>query len=301
MDPWAIRVANMLVGNDDDAAALEITLTGPALAFDDDLLIALAGGDLGAAVGGLRIPPWRAVWVPRGATLTFAGAASGCRAYLAAAGGIAVPPVLGSSSTYVRAALGGYDGRALRRGDVLRSGRSSVLAERLASQSFSRDGTPRMAPWSAGQTLRLPYAASPTVRLLAGAHLGRLTLTSRETLYRTEFRVAPQSDRMGYRLDGPTLQLAEPLELLSEGVTFGTVQLPPGGAPIVLMADRQTTGGYPRIGEVASIDLPLLAQLKPGDHLRFRACSVEEAQMKYLDRERELEQARRAIELGLER
>jgi antagonist of KipI len=297
MDGWALRLANMLVGNDDDAAGLEITLTGPALTFNEDTLIALGGADLSAAIGTRRIPVWYPAWVPRGSTLTFGAAVAGCRAYLAIAGGIAVPPVLGSRSTYVRAAIGGHQGRALRRGDVLPCGAPSVLTERVMMRLASRDGEPRVAPWSVGQSLRPPYDASPVVRVVAGAHLDRLKLSSREQLYRAEFRVASQSDRMGYRLEGATLELTEPLELLSEAVTFGTIQLPPGGDPIVLMADRQTTGGYPRIGEVATVDLPLLAQLKPGNRVRFRACAVEEAQARYLEREQELVQAKKAIGL----
>jgi antagonist of KipI len=145
--------------------------------------------------------------------------------------------------------------------------------------------------------MRPRYSAAPVVRLLEGAHAHLLRQSSRDELYRTEFRVSSQSDRMGYRLEGPALELKEPVELLSEGVAFGTVQLPPGGSPIILMADRQTTGGYPRIGEVASVDLPLVAQLKPGDHLRFRRASLDEAQALYLAREWEIGQARRAISL----
>jgi antagonist of KipI len=141
------------------------------------------------------------------------------------------------------------------------------------------------------------YSAEPIVRLIAGTHAGYLTPASREQLFGEAFRISPQSDRMGYRLAGPALALTEPLELLSEGTTCGTMQLPPGGAPIVLMADAQTTGGYPRIGDVATVDLPLLAQLRPGDHVRFRRCSLDEAHAAYLLREHELSQARGAITL----
>jgi antagonist of KipI len=297
MDPWAFRIAHMLVGNDDGDAALEITLTGPSITFDDDSLIALTGGDLSPSIGGQPVPVWRAIWIPKAATLSFGAATAGCRAYLAVAGGIRVPKVLGSASTYVRAALGGHQGRALKRGDVLAVGSPSLVAERFMGKLAGRDATPRVAGWSAGQSLRPAYESTVTVRLTAGTHLERLTVASRERLYRAEFRVGSQSDRMGYRLEGATLELIEPIDILSEGLTFGTVQLPPAGDPIVLMADRQTTGGYPRVGEVASVDLPLLAQLKPGDRVRFRACSLEEAQEQYLVREGELAQARRGIAL----
>jgi len=297
MDPLAHRVANLLVGNEDAAAALEITLLGPTIVFDEDMLIALAGADLGGVVGDRRIAPWHAAAVPAGSTLRFAGAARGCRAYLAVAGGIDVPTLLGSRSTYIRAALGGLNGGPLRRDDVLSCGVASALARRIvgALEPAGRDIV--VAGWGAGPSLRPSYGDTPVVRLLDGTHTGALTPASRERLYGDDFRVSPQSDRMGYRLEGPTLDLSHPLELLSEGVAFGTMQLPPAGSPIVLMADRQTTGGYPRVGEVVAVDLPLLAQLRPGDRVRFRRCSLDEAHTLYLAREHELAQLRRAITL----
>jgi len=151
--------------------------------------------------------------------------------------------------------------------------------------------------WGASSALIPFFTAAAVIRVIEGQHAHLLTSESVERLWSTEFRVGAQSDRMGYRLEGGSLELTTPTELLSEGVTFGTVQLPPGGNPIVLMADRQTTGGYPRIGEVASVDLPLLAQLKAGDRLRFRPVSLDEAQRLYLAREDNLNQARAAIAL----
>jgi antagonist of KipI len=153
------------------------------------------------------------------------------------------------------------------------------------------------ARWSIGHALRSRYSPEPTVRLIAGTHTDLLSATSRTKLFSSTFKVSSSSDRMGYRLNGAALPLRESVELLSEGVAFGTVQLPPDGSPIILMADRQTAGGYPRIGEVASVDLPLVAQLKPGEGLRFRPISVEEAQQLYLMQEQDLAQARSAIAL----
>lgn len=297
MDPLALRVANLLVGNDETDAALEITLTGPTIIFEGDALIAMAGADLSATLDDERVPTWRAIRVPSGATLAFGAPRVGCRAYLAVAGGIAVPPVLGSRSTYIRAAFGGVDGRALRRGDVVSTGAPSVLAGCISSSLVRADGRVAVARWSVGATLRPAYADHTVVRVIPGAHEHALTEASRDLLRQTTFRISPQSDRMGYRLEGPALALAQPLELLSEPVAFGTVQLPPGGSPIVLMADRQTTGGYPRIGEVATVDLPLLAQLKPGDHVRFAPISLEETQALYVEREQEIARMRQSIAL----
>lgn len=297
MDRLAHRVANLLVGNDEHAATLEAALMGPTLTFDEETLIAVAGGDLEPSVAGQAIPHWRPVRVAAGATLRFGRAGRGCRAYIAVGGGIAARPVFGSRSTYLRASFGGFDGRALRAGDVLATETPGALAARILSTLRADGDKPVAATWGASPTLRPRYSSEPTIRLIEGAHTNELAPASRAALVEQRFRVSASSDRMGYRLEGPTLSLAAPREMLSEGVAFGTMQLPPGGAPIVLMADRQTTGGYPRIGEVASVDLPLVAQLKPGDQARFRFISLADAQRLYLALEQDLTQAKLAIAL----
>jgi antagonist of KipI len=294
-----VRIANLLVGNEDDAAALEASLIGPALAFDEETLIALTGAEMEATVDGHSVPTWRAMLVRAGATLRFGRPTIGCRAYVAVAGGIAAAPVFGSRSTYLRAKFGGHGGRSLKPGDVVEtappSPRSRGIAASLASGG-ARNGA-SIARWTIATMVRPRYGDDVVARLVSGAHVGLLTAPSRDALAGATFRVSSSSDRMGYRLEGATLSLRQPVELLSEGVTFGTVQLPPGGSPIVLMADAQTTGGYPRVGEVASVDLPLIAQLKPGDRLRFRFISLEDAQALYLARETDIAQARAAIAL----
>ena len=299
MDELSLRVANLLVGNEECAAGLEFSLVGPTLRCDEQALIALAGADLGMSADGMPLPLWRPICVPAGTTLSATSAVRGCRGYLAVAGAIDVPAVLGSRSTYVRAALGGVDGRALRRGDMLPVGAPSELSRRISERVLASRGGGRaaVARWGASAALIPFFTASAVIRVIDGQHAHLLTPESAERLWSTEFRVGAQSDRMGYRLEGGALELTSPTELLSEGVVFGTVQLPPGGNPIVLMADRQTTGGYPRIGEVATVDLPLLAQLKPGDRLRFRPVSLDEAQRLYLAREDNIRQARAAIAL----
>lgn len=297
MDRSALRVGNALVGNDDGAAGIEATFLGPAITFDEPALIALTGGNLEPTLDGESIPMWRPVLAPGGSTLRFGRPKLGCRAYVAVAGGIDVPLIFGSRSTYLRGQFGGHEGRALRAGDVLDIGDPQPVA-RCISAAIRTDGDRvAVASWSAGHTLRVRYSAEPVVRLIPGTHAEFLATPSRTRLFSASFTVSSSSDRMGYRLEGVELPLRNPLELLSEGVAFGTVQLPPDGMPIVLMADRQTTGGYPRIGEVASVDLPLVAQLKPGDRLRFRPISVEEAQQLYLSYEHDLAQARVAIGL----
>jgi antagonist of KipI len=298
MDRAACRVANLLVGNDDGAAVLEATLIGPSIEFVAPTLFAVAGGDLSPVLDEHAIPNWHAVLAPRGSVLRFGKANTGCRAYIAFGGGVDVPLVFGSRSTYLRGAFGGFQGRALRAEDVLGVGAPDTLTQRIADSMHSMPaaGTrPGIARWSAGATLRPRYSESPLVRLIEGAHAALLTTESHEALFNAPFRISASSDRMGYRLEGNTLALKQPVELLSEAVTFGTMQLPSGGSPIVLMADRQTTGGYPRIGEVASVDLPLIAQLKPGDFVRFQRVSLDDAQSEYLAHEAELAQARAGV------
>ncbi len=290
MDTMALRIANLLVGNDEGAAALETTLIGPALEFDAPTLISIAGADLSATIDSVPLGRWRAALAPAGSTLRFGRPEAGCRAYVAIGGGIDVPAVFDSRSTYLRASFGGVDGRALRDGDELHFGAPSPLSRHIADSLHVEGGVPAMARWYAGVTLRPAYTTEPIVRLIPGAHTDALDAVSRTALFSDRFRVSASSDRMGYRIEGPQLQLHERIDILSEGVTFGTVQLPPGGAPIILMADGQTTGGYPRIGEVASVDLPLIAQLKPGDHVRFTQVSLDDAQELYLERENELAQ-----------
>lgn len=300
MDRDALRAGNLLVGNDDGAAALETTLIGPSVTFDHPTLVAITGADLGATVDHQPIPVWHAALVQAGATIRFGAPARGCRAYLAVAGGIDVPLVFESRSTYLRAEFGGHEGRALRAGDVLAVGPPSVLSQRIAA-SLGGESPVSAARWTIAPTARPIYPPDAVVRLIPGQHTDVLSEQSREQLFSEPFRISASSDRMGYRLDGAPLSLRRRIELLSEAVAFGTVQLPPGGAPIILMADRQTTGGYPRIGEVATVDLPLVAQLKPGDHVRFRPISLRDAHRLYLAREAELAQARLAIALRFSR
>ncbi len=296
MDRAALRAGNALVGNDEGAAGLEATLIAPTITFDQPTLIALTGGEFDATVDGTSVGTWRPLYLPAGATLRFGHARVGCRVYLLVAGGVDAPPVFGSHSTYLRGGFGGCSGRALRAGDVLATGTPSALSRTIA-QSFGDIGSVAVAKWNVHGTLRPRYSDSAVVHVLPGAHLDALDDASRACMFGEAFRVSSSSDRMGYRLEGTPLALQAPIEILSEGVAFGTVQLPPGGAPIILMADRQTTGGYPRIAEVASIDLPIMAQLRPGDRVRFVPIPIGEAQRLYLEQEQDLAQARFAIAL----
>jgi antagonist of KipI len=296
-DAVALRVANLLVGNAQGEAGVEMTLAGARLRFERGALVALGGATMAAELDGFPVPPWRPVWVRPGETLDVGAARSGCRAYLACAGGIAVPAVLGSRATYLPSSFGGVEGRALRAGDRLPLGEAGAGSDAIR-RAIEREGRASgVAPWSVAPGALPAYRPDPEILLLPGVHANALTAESRALLTGAEFRVSPRSDRMGIRLDGPSLSLGAPLELASEGVAPGTVQLPPGGAPIVLGADGGTTGGYPRVGHVATVDLPLLAQLRPGDRLRFRAATPAEAHLRLRARERGMAQLEHALRL----
>ncbi|HMD61032.1 MAG TPA: biotin-dependent carboxyltransferase family protein [Opitutaceae bacterium] len=262
-DPFALRVANLLVGNHEGEAALEITLTGPELEFSEAAWVAVCG----ARFDGLA--PWKPLLIGPGGRLRFGGRIEGCRAYLSISGGIDVEAVLGGRGTFVAGGFGGFHGRALREGDVLRT------------KPSARQPT---GHWGIDERILPRYSREPTVRVVPGAH-------AREfggTLYSGRFTVTANSDRMGVRLDGPRLARPAGGELESSAVGPGTVQVPPDGNPIVLMADAQTIGGYPRVAHAASIDMPLLAQLAPGDGVRFSETSVAEAHVLARVQERRL-------------
>jgi biotin-dependent carboxylase-like uncharacterized protein len=287
MDERAHRVANLLAGNPEGEATLEITLMGPSLRFTEAALIALAGADLSARLGGQPVPLETPILVRAGSQLEFGARIAGMRAYLAVHGGFVVATVMGSKSTYLRGGFGGFEGRALRKGDVLPLAAAGTggLPARLAARL--RAGTPGFCAIEDGPRVPdvLQAAAPGPVRVIAGRQWQAFAAEARQLFLRREFRLGPQSDRMGFRLEGPRLCLREPLEMISEAVAFGTIQVPPDGNPIVLMADRQTTGGYPKIASVASVDLPALAQRMPHEGLRFTMIALQRAQELYLARE----------------
>jgi antagonist of KipI len=290
----------MLVGNPESEACIEVTLAGPRLELMRDTLFALCGGDFGAAIAGRAVPTARPVFVRAGHQLDLGACKRGCRAYLAVAGGFAVPRVMESRSTYLRGGFGGFEGRALKRGDVLPIGEGSQPEPYPALRLRAKDSDAFVSTrWSIGASAAFQAHDHHRIRFVPGRHWEQLTEESRLRFSATEFRIGSDSDRMGYRLDGATLERAQQTEIMPEGVTFGTIQVPPDGRLIVLMANRQTTGGYPRVGEVASVDLPLLAQLPPGDTLRFEAITLEESQALYLKRERELDIMREALQLRM--
>jgi len=298
MDPTAFGFANALVGNDAGEAALEITLLGPQLAFETDALIALCGAEFDATLDGQALPRDRPVLVKAGGRLATGRAHRGSRAYLGVAGGIALEPLLGSRSTYLPAGFGGFQGRALRAGDVLPlAPDAAALASRHARTLQLPDpgGAPlRSAHWSA-PSLTLPEQEFSVIHAMQGRHFGWFDAASQRGFFDVTWRVSPDSDRMGFRLLGPALARLDRDEILSEPTCLGTVQVPADGAPIALMVDHQTTGGYPKIAEIAGADVPRLAQLAPGAALRFARCTLTEALELRRVARRRFEAARRGI------
>jgi antagonist of KipI len=269
MDPFSLRAANWLVGNSPDAAALEITLAGPRLRATDKCLVAAAGADLGLRVNGWDLPPWTTVFVREGWDIGFAGQRAGCRAVLAVAGGIDVAPVMGSRSTYLSGGFGGLEGRALQRGDLIPVGRVPYPLPERAGWTFPR----RLIPG---------YSDAPEIRVVLGPQDDYFPEDGIATLLTGEYEVSPTSDRMGCRLQGPQIDHKDATGIISDPIPLGAVQVVPDGQPIVMLADRQTTGGYPKIATVINVDIPLLAQCVPGQsRIRFRVVGVEEAQASY--------------------
>jgi antagonist of KipI len=261
MDRFAHVAANLLVGNGPGAATLECTLSGPHVVAEQSCLVAITGADFDPHVNGKPVSTWTGVFLGRGDRLTFGGRRSGARAYIAVAGGIDGAGWLGSLSTNLMAARGGLQGRSLRAGDVID----------IAGEPTRPTVSGRRMP----EHLRPDYA-DRTLGAIAGPHFKRLDPDGRHLLFNAEFTVTKDSDRMGYRLDGPKLEISGD-ELLSFGLAVGAIQVPSGGQPILLMADHQTAGGYPVVAAVVSAALPIGAQLLPGDRLRFAEVTAEGA------------------------
>jgi len=292
LDVLALTLANRLVGNADRAAGLELTMGGCELQFEADTRIALAGDDFGASLDGVPLWPCWSVPVAAGQTLRLAGANAGStkkpgvRSWLAVAGGIDVPPVLGSRSTDLKAGFGGLQGRALRKGDRLPTGVAMLDAAQRERRPFGIRG-PDWGPAEDDGAIAL--------RVLPGPEFELFTLAAREQLWGERWRITPQSNRMGSRLEGAELRRKRSGDMLSSGVIPGTIQVPPSGQPIILMGDAQTTGGYPRIGVVIRADLWKLAQAPLNGRLRLVQVDQPQALAAWASQQRYLAQVAQGL------
>jgi antagonist of KipI len=280
MDPYSHRIANALVGNGAREATLEIALIGPELEFEDDRVVAVAGAHFAVSIDGRAASVGAPLRVHAGERLRFGLRTRGSRAYLAIGGGVSTPLVLGSRATHLVSRMGGMGGRALAGGDRLPLGEGS----QIISDSHARGAA-------------LPAAVDPVgavqsgrarVRVVRGPQLEWFADDAFAALQAGVYTITPQSDRMGFRLQGPQLSYGRTGEMISDAMPFGAVQVPPAGEPILLMADRQTTGGYPAIATVISADIGMAGQLGPGDEISFIACTLAEARIARAEREEAL-------------
>jgi len=289
LDPFALRVANLLVGNDEGAAGLEITLGGLQLRFNDGRIVAWCGGEFDVQIGSQSLPAGHVAHLQAGDELKFGRARIGCRAWLAVSGGVDVPIVLSSRATDLRANFGGLEGRALRDGDVLP----------LCTWRGSPPQAAGISSWTAPHDWASPASRHPSLRFIRGVDWNRFNAATLQRLTRESFAVSPDSDRMGVRLSGPELPRVDNVDLISEAVAPGTIQVPPNGQPILLLGDCQTIGGYPKMAHVITVDLAIAAQLRPGDRVRFSEVAMADAYRLLLERQRELDRFR--IGLSLQR
>ena len=289
LDPHALRVANVLVGNKENAAGLEATLGKLRLGFEDDRFVAWSGGAFSVQIGDENLPAGHAGRVTKDDELTITAPNAGGRAWLAISGGIDVPLVLDSRSTDLRGQFGGYQGRALRDGDVLP----------LFSAPKIKNDAAGISEWGAPATWTVANRSEPILRIIKGTDWDRFTPEAQQALVTTAFRVAPDSDRMGARLSGQTLERVNPGDLLSEPVAPGTIQVPPDGQPILLLGDCQTIGGYPKIAHVITVDLPIAAQVWPGANVRFQEISLDDARALLREREKDFAIFRAGVGLQL--
>lgn len=299
MDTYSLRIANFLVGNPENEAALEITLMGPgpSLRAKEDVLLAITGADAAFTVNGSPLKAWKPFVLKKDQTLAVGPRRFGSRCYLAAAGGFEVPRVMNSKSTYLRGAIGGFKGRALQKGDLLNIGEVKEAVQRFMNKLLSEDSSDAAPEWYVYYPPFLSFKKEPVIRVIPGEQFEHFTNESQTKFFSEAFQISGQSDRMGYRINGPQLHLTEPLEMLSAAVSFGTIQVPPDGNPIILMADRQTTGGYPRIAQIITADLPTVGQLMPGEKLRFAQVTWKEAEDILIENEQMMAELQTGIAL----
>lgn len=278
MDTFALRAANALLGNDDNAACIEATVLGPRIEILSDTSIAITGANVSPRLDSEPIPMWQPVAASKGSRLELRGPKDGMRGYLAIVGGIDVPKIMGSRATYMKAAIGGVEGRPLRAGDIL-----NALEETPGASA-----TVRHIPTEA-----IPrYGSAHELRVVLGPQRAAFTQAGIDTFLSETYTVSIHSDRMGYRLEGKPIEHADGPDVISDGTPLGTIQVPGDGQPIILLSDRGTTGGYTKIATVISTDISKVAQAMPGHSVKFRAISVEEAQEAYRSQEALLQSIR---------
>jgi antagonist of KipI len=297
MDPVAACVANYLVGNNENDAVMEVHFPAPVMLFDNPVMIAITGGDFSPVINDTPVPCNTAIMVPAASVLRFTKIKWGARACLSVKGGFDLPRWLDSFSTNLKAKAGGMEGRTLKKGDIINLNTRLSFGEGTGVRSLSEKNI-KPLPWHADITP--VYTTGNIIRTIKGGEYIHLTECSETILDGNTFTISPQSDRMGFRLNGSPLQSKEQQQMISSAVTNGTVQLLPNGQLIILMADHQTTGGYPKIAHVISADIPKLAQMQINTSLRFQFVSVEDAEALLLEQHHHLQQLKNACTFRIE-
>ena len=280
MDTRSASLANILAGNDENEGVIEVTMMGPTIEFTADNIIAVTGGDLGAALDGAPLTTYKAILVKAGQTLSFAAPKAGARAYIAFAGGLDVPVVMGSKSTNLKSKIGGHEGRKLEAGDEIAFAAPKTVLSNMEERQMK-------APDFSARTHE--------IRVVLGPQDDCFPQSSIDTFFNGEYTISNEYDRMGCRMQGPVIKHKVGGDIITDGISFGAVQVPSHGNPIVMMADHQTTGGYTKIGNVISVDLPILAQCMPGHKIHFKWISIEAAQYWYCREKKEFSELKAAF------
>lgn len=273
MDIPAAKIANILVDNSENDAVLEMTMFGITAVFEVDSVISLTGGDFSPLLNNEPISNYAAIYVKTGDTLKLLSARTGCRCYMAVAGGFDIPLVMGSFSTNVKSSIGGYKGRKISSGDVLPLRHSTETIYKIENRKYES---------------KYNYQSSISVRVILGPQDDFFTKKGLDTFLSSQYLVSSDSDRMGIKLKGPKIQAKDKYDIISDGISLGSIQVPSSGEPIIMMSDRQTTGGYGKIATVITADIPLLAQAKMNDTIDFNVISIKEAQKILRKQEKQL-------------
>lgn len=284
MDQYAFNIANILVGNQMNSAVLEFTFMGAKIEFMHSSIIAITGGDMSPSINNKLVEPYQAILVKAGDILEMSHARSGCRSYLAFANQLDIKSVLNSKSTDLKCGFGGWKGRALRDGDVI-----PFLNPIIELKHFSR------------RKFRKPnlHYNNIMIRVVLGLQEDYFTKEGIDTFFSESYTITNESNRMGYKLDGPNLEFCKPADIISDGIPLGSIQVPSNGKPIIMLSDRQTTGGYPKIGVVAAVDLPKLAQARAGCSINFKEISLKKAQKLYIKQVNELQRLQKRLGKGV--
>lgn len=298
MDIYSMRLANIVVGNDENEGVLEITLIGPSLKITKGNLISITGANLSPTINGKKVPMGRPIYLNEDSILKFGKCVSGCRCYLSVSGGFDIPIFMESKSTYLRGMIGGKDGRALKKNDILETGDKGELSISIISKlkELNKKESFVAAKWYVKNSIINNFDAA-VIRVFKDRQFKNIKEESIHEFFNSYFSIDTKSDRMGYRLNGPKIKFKENIEMISEEVSFGTIQIPPDGNPIILLADRATAGGYPKIAHVASFDIQKLVQLKPSNKVKFKKISLKEAEYLYLKREKYIEELKKSVKL----